>query len=81
MLKRQLYRKNPGLFIVVLAMYIISTVHVAEWWTLIRQAFIFHAESPDTTAAYLITHPLWMVMLGATTLTANTVIADCILVS
>ena len=62
-------------------MYTFSTVHLAQRWQLIRAAFIAHGDTAGTIFNYMLHQPQWSIMLGATMLSANTVLADCVLVS
>jgi hypothetical protein len=61
-------------------MYILSTVHVACRWVLIKNAFIDHADSRETTVIYLVQSPLWLTVLAAVVFTVNTLVSDSILV-
>ncbi|KAJ7465866.1 hypothetical protein FB451DRAFT_173748 [Mycena latifolia] len=78
--KRQTHRNSPGLLIALVAMYILSTVHVASRWIQVKLAFIDHAETSITTVAYLIQPPLWLALLAGISLTTTTLISDCVLV-
>jgi hypothetical protein len=62
-------------------MYILSTIHVATRWFLVKTGFIDHGDSPATTITYLLVNPLWLATLPGIALTTNTIIADCTLVS
>ncbi|KAJ7935882.1 hypothetical protein B0H13DRAFT_1589966, partial [Mycena leptocephala] len=64
----------------LVAMYILSTVHVACRWVLIKNAFIDHADSRETTVIYLVQSPLWLTVLAAVVFTVNTLVSDSILI-
>jgi hypothetical protein len=78
--KRAAHKGNLGLFIALIAMYILSTVHVACRWVLVKNAFIDHADTPTTTIVYLVQSPLWLTLLAAVSFTTNTLISDFVLV-
>ncbi|KAJ7107560.1 hypothetical protein C8R44DRAFT_322176 [Mycena epipterygia] len=78
--KRETHKNNLGLFLPLIAMYILSTVHVACRWLLIRNAFIDHADTPTSTLIYLTQSPLWLTVLAAVVFTTNTLISDFVLI-
>ncbi|KAJ6565187.1 hypothetical protein DFH09DRAFT_1314987 [Mycena vulgaris] len=78
--KREMHKNNLGNFLSIVLMYTLSTVHVACPWLLIKNAFVDHADTPESTAVYLIEPRLWLTGLSAVVLTVNTLAADCILV-
>ncbi|KAF7332487.1 hypothetical protein MKEN_00130800 [Mycena kentingensis (nom. inval.)] len=78
--RRQNRLRNPGLYVAVVAMYILSTIHVGCRWYLVKQAFIDHGQSPESTLAFILVNPAWLVITPAAALVTNTFIADCILI-
>ncbi|KAJ7301956.1 hypothetical protein DFH08DRAFT_978288 [Mycena albidolilacea] len=80
MFKRQLYRKNLGIFLALIAMYILATMHIICRWILMRNAFIDQGNTSLTTTVYLLQPPLWLTVLAAVVFTANTLVADCVLI-
>ncbi|KAJ7604688.1 hypothetical protein DFH06DRAFT_274960 [Mycena polygramma] len=68
------------LFLALIAMYALSTIHVACRWIVVKNAFIDHAETPSSTSIYLLQSPLWLTVLGATVFSVNTLLADCVLI-
>ncbi|KAJ6500990.1 hypothetical protein DFH09DRAFT_1375855 [Mycena vulgaris] len=78
--KREMHRNNLGIFLSIVLMYTLSTVHVACRWLLIKNAFVDHADTPESTAVYLVEPPLWLTVFSAVVLTVNTLAADCVLI-
>ncbi|KAJ7905895.1 hypothetical protein B0H13DRAFT_1620047 [Mycena leptocephala] len=78
--KRKLKSRNIGLYLAIISMYILSTIHVATRWFLVKTGFIDHGDSPATTITYLLVNPLWLATLPGIALTTNTIIADCTLI-
>ncbi len=63
----------------VIAMFIMSTVHNATLWAYVRRAFIAHGDTSETVAAALDEYPSWFT--GTTAISdLNAVLADGILV-
>ncbi|KAJ7174397.1 hypothetical protein C8R46DRAFT_1214608 [Mycena filopes] len=78
--KRKLYKTNIGLFLALILMYMLSTVHAASRWILVKNAFIDNADSPESTLVYLLQSPLWLTVLAAVVFTANTIVSDFVLI-
>ncbi|KAJ6473930.1 hypothetical protein DFH09DRAFT_468348 [Mycena vulgaris] len=78
--KREMHKNNLGIFLSIVLMYTLSTVHVACRWLLIKNAFVDHADTPESTAVYLVEPPLWLTVFSAVVLTVNTLAADCVLI-
>ncbi|KAJ7751520.1 hypothetical protein DFH07DRAFT_826319 [Mycena maculata] len=78
--KRELHKKKLGLFLALIGMYILSTVHVACRWVLVKKAFIDQDDTSVSTLLYLLQPPLWLAVIPAVVLTANTLISDCVLI-
>ncbi|KAJ6582110.1 hypothetical protein B0H19DRAFT_1252246 [Mycena capillaripes] len=78
--KRELHKKNLGLFLALVAMYILSTVHAATRWILIKNAFIDHADTTTSTVVYLVQPPLWLTVVAAVVFSTNTLISDFVLI-
>ncbi|KAJ7643126.1 hypothetical protein DFH06DRAFT_1427065 [Mycena polygramma] len=72
--------RKTGVLLALIAMYTLSTVHLACKWVLIKHAFIDHGDSPTSTVIHLVQSPLWLTVLPAVTLTTNTLVADCVLI-
>ncbi len=76
-------RKNRtrGLCIWMLTiMHLLATAHLAARWNFVREAFIVHGATAESTYDYLSTSPRWM-LTSSVAFSSNTLIADCILVS
>ncbi|KAJ7629078.1 hypothetical protein FB45DRAFT_868024 [Roridomyces roridus] len=74
-------RTTPGLFIALIMMYILATVHVIENWILMKRGFIDNGDTAESTAIYLFEGaPLWLAVMGAVVFAVNTLIADFVLV-
>ncbi|KAJ6575770.1 hypothetical protein DFH09DRAFT_1455262 [Mycena vulgaris] len=71
---------NVPICLALVAMYIFSTVHAASRWVQIKNAFIDHGDTPESTLLYLLRNPLWLVILPGVAFPANTLVADCILI-
>ncbi|KAJ7853914.1 hypothetical protein B0H13DRAFT_2358726 [Mycena leptocephala] len=78
--KRQMHKTSLGLFLALVLMYILSTIHVACRWVLVKGAFVNDAESPTSTTLHLLQPPFWLTVLAPVVFTLNTLIADCVLV-
>ncbi|KAJ7445861.1 hypothetical protein FB451DRAFT_1567985 [Mycena latifolia] len=78
--KRKTHKNNMGLLLALVAMYILSTIHAACRWLLVKNAFIDHGDTSTTTVLYLIQPPLWLAVLPAVSLTTNTLLSDCVLI-
>jgi len=78
--KRQMHKHKFGIFLALIAMYILSTMHIICRWILIRNAFIYNGDTPLTTSLYLLQPPLWLTVLAAVVFAANTLVADCVLI-
>jgi hypothetical protein len=66
----------------MMVMYSLSTIHLAQRWNLVQQAFINNGATADTVFNYTLSmQPKWSVVLGSTSLAINTLCADCVLVS
>ncbi|KAJ6580338.1 hypothetical protein DFH09DRAFT_1076596 [Mycena vulgaris] len=77
--KREMHKNNLWIFLSIVLMYTLSTVHVACCWLLIKNAFVDHTDTPEFTAVYLVEPPLWLTVFSAVVLTVNTLAADCVL--
>ncbi|KAJ7851491.1 hypothetical protein B0H14DRAFT_3451277 [Mycena olivaceomarginata] len=75
-----MHKQSLGIFLALIAMYIFSTIHIVCRWILMRNAFIDNGDTSMTTSLYLIRPPLWLTVLGAVVFTANTLVADSVLV-
>ncbi|KAJ7463823.1 hypothetical protein B0H11DRAFT_2019058 [Mycena galericulata] len=76
-----LKRKTPPLlFLVVVAMFAMSTVQLGLNWQIIRTAFITYGDTPLDVADALSNPPLAVVVVGATMLVTNNLLADCVLI-
>ncbi|KAJ7696935.1 hypothetical protein B0H17DRAFT_1197677 [Mycena rosella] len=62
------------------AMYTFSTVHAASRWVMIKNAFIDNGDTPESTLAYLLENPVWLVIIPGIAFPANTLVADCVLI-
>ncbi|KAJ7256411.1 hypothetical protein C8J57DRAFT_1344644 [Mycena rebaudengoi] len=78
--KRRIHKKNPGLFLALIAMYILATTHSFNRWIIITHAFIDHSDTPTSTALALIQPPLSLELGGAIVFSTNILISDCVLV-
>ncbi|KAJ7459259.1 hypothetical protein FB451DRAFT_1182284 [Mycena latifolia] len=78
--KRAMHKHNLGIFLSLIAMYILSTVHVACRWLLVKNAFTVHGDTAESAALYLVDPPLWLTVLSAVMLTVNPLVADCVLI-
>ncbi|KAJ7275984.1 hypothetical protein C8J57DRAFT_1505286 [Mycena rebaudengoi] len=78
--KRQLHKQNVGVFLALIAMYILSTMHIVCRWILMRNAFIDNGDTSTTISLYLLQPPLWLTVLAAIVFTVNTLMADCVLI-
>ncbi|KAJ6596422.1 hypothetical protein DFH09DRAFT_130892 [Mycena vulgaris] len=67
----------PLLFAVVIAMFALSTIQLGLNWHRIRTAFITNGDTPPDTVKSLLGQP---VVVGATMLVLNNLLADCILI-
>ncbi|KAJ7864629.1 hypothetical protein B0H14DRAFT_3603088 [Mycena olivaceomarginata] len=75
-----MHKQSLGIFLALIAMYIFSTIHIVCRWILMRNAFIDNGDTSMTTSLYLIRPPLWLTVLGAVVFTANTLVADSVLI-
>ncbi|KAJ7118120.1 hypothetical protein C8R44DRAFT_549363, partial [Mycena epipterygia] len=64
----------------IIAMYVFSTVHAASRWVLVKNAFIDHGDTAESTLTYLLVNPLWLVVVPGVMFPANTLVADCVLI-
>ncbi|KAJ7087065.1 hypothetical protein C8R44DRAFT_893236 [Mycena epipterygia] len=71
---------NLPLCFAIVAMYVFSTVHAASRWVLVKNAFIDHGDTPESTLTYLLINPLWLVVVPGVMFPANTLVADCVLI-
>ncbi|KAI0313692.1 hypothetical protein OF83DRAFT_1140174 [Amylostereum chailletii] len=78
--KRNLRTVHKGLVAVMLVMYALATLHLAQRWNLVRTAFITNGDTAATVFSYMLHQPQWSIMVGATVVSANTLIADCVLI-
>ncbi|KAF9020494.1 hypothetical protein BDZ89DRAFT_269112 [Hymenopellis radicata] len=72
-------RHKHVMAVLVIAMFIMSTVHNATFWAYVRRAFIAYGDTSETVAAALNEYPSWFT--GTTAISdLNAVLADGILV-
>lgn len=65
--------------LLILLMFVMSTIHNATYWAYVRRAFIANGETAQSTADALNSYPVWFT--GTTGVSdANAVLADCIIV-
>lgn len=65
--------------ILIVVMFVLSTIHNAAFWAYVRRAFIAHGETSQSTADALNEYPDWFT--GVTSVSdANAILADCIIV-
>ena len=64
----------------VIVMYLITTSHLTVRWIFVRGGFIRHGETEEAVYNYFFDAPKWM-LLSTVAFMANTLIADCIMVS
>ncbi|KIY68385.1 hypothetical protein CYLTODRAFT_395535 [Cylindrobasidium torrendii FP15055 ss-10] len=63
----------------VLALFIMSTVHMATFWAYVHNAFIIHGDTEDSIAEALDSYPAWFT--GTTSISdLNAILADGILI-
>ncbi|KAJ6585768.1 hypothetical protein B0H19DRAFT_1059956 [Mycena capillaripes] len=77
---RRLHKESLGIFLALIVMYILATMHIICRWILMRNAFIDHGDTSVTTSLYLLQPPLWLTVLAAVVFTVNTLVADCVLI-
>ncbi|KAK0222973.1 hypothetical protein EDD85DRAFT_860495 [Armillaria nabsnona] len=65
--------------IVIVAMYLLATLHLALRWCYVRGSFIGHGQTDETVFDYLWNAPKWMLICTAT-FVVNTTIADFVIV-
>jgi len=76
--KRSMQSKQ-GMFLLVTAFFIMSTIHNAAYWAYVRRAFIAYGETAESTADALNEYPVWFT--GITSVSdANAVLADCVII-
>ncbi|KAJ7622397.1 hypothetical protein FB45DRAFT_1006329 [Roridomyces roridus] len=78
--RRGIHRSNPGLFFVLVMMYMLATMHMICRWIVTRNAFINNGATAVTISVYLLQPPLWLAVLPAVVLTVNTLLADFVLI-
>ncbi|KAJ7884572.1 hypothetical protein B0H14DRAFT_2339083, partial [Mycena olivaceomarginata] len=64
----------------LIAMYILSTMHIVCRWIIMRNAFINNGDTSITISLYLLQPPLWLTVLAAVVFTVNTLVADIVLI-
>lgn len=62
-------------------MWAFATIHVGIHWAVVKKAFLDNGQTQDSIIMYLVTEPLSLTMTSGTMFCANTLIADCVLVS
>ncbi|KAJ7629081.1 hypothetical protein FB45DRAFT_919950, partial [Roridomyces roridus] len=79
--KRPIYRTTPGLFVALIMMYILSTVHLIGDWIHVKRAFVDNGDTAESAAIYLVFRfPLWLAVMGTVAFVLNTLIADLVLI-
>ncbi len=66
--------------VVIVAMYLLATLHLGLRWCYIRGSFIGHGQTDETAFDYLFNAPRWM-LISTVTFIVNTTIADFVVVS
>ncbi|KAG7091305.1 hypothetical protein E1B28_010351 [Marasmius oreades] len=65
--------------LLIIILFVLSTIHNAAYWAYVRRAFIAHGETAQSTASALNDYPTWFT--GITSVSdANAVLADCIII-
>jgi len=64
----------------MLLLYISSTLHMVQRWFLMRYAFITNGDTSTTIFLGIANAPIWLIMLGAVTLGASMLLADCVMI-
>lgn len=72
--------KSRGIMtVLIVVMFVLSTIHNAAYWAYVRRAFIAHGETSQSTADALNEYPVWFT--GITSVSdGNAVLADCVIV-
>ncbi|KAJ7629076.1 hypothetical protein FB45DRAFT_1059684 [Roridomyces roridus] len=79
--KRPIYRTTPGLFVALIMMYILSTVHVIGDWIQMKLAVVDNGATGESVAIYLLEgFPLWLAVMCTVAFVLNTLIADLVLI-
>ncbi|KAJ7604854.1 hypothetical protein FB45DRAFT_1149986 [Roridomyces roridus] len=74
------YRTTPGLFVALILMYILSTVHAVGDWILMKFGSIDNGDTAESAALHLANGgPLWLFIIRAVSLVVSTVIADLVM--
>ncbi|KAJ6454997.1 hypothetical protein C8R45DRAFT_1188721 [Mycena sanguinolenta] len=73
-------KTHPLLFFVVVAQFIFASIETGVHWFNIRTAFVIHGTSVDDTVEALTNPTFTQVVLPATLLVVNTLLADCVLI-
>ncbi|KAJ6538091.1 hypothetical protein B0H19DRAFT_377302 [Mycena capillaripes] len=75
-----MHKHRIGVILVLIAMYILATIHVICRWILVRNSFVDHGDTSATSTLYLTQPPLWLTVLAAVVFSVNTLVADCVLI-
>lgn len=64
----------------ILVLFVMSTMHSANYWEYVRRAFITHGQTSQSIADALDSYPDWYLGIASVS-DANAILADCIIVS
>lgn len=64
----------------ILVLFVMSTMHSANYWAYVRRAFITHGQTSQSTADALNEYPDWYLAIASVS-DANAILADCVIVS
>ncbi|KAF9467056.1 hypothetical protein BDZ94DRAFT_1249521 [Collybia nuda] len=63
----------------ILALFVMSTMHSANYWAYVRRAFITHGQTSLSTADALGEYPNWYLAIASVS-DANAILADCVII-
>lgn len=72
-------QSRQAMTLLILVLFVLSTIHNATYWAYVRRAFIAHGETAQSTADALNEYPDWFT--GITSVSdANAILADCVII-
>lgn len=66
---------------IIVVLYVLSIIHMACRWNMVRRAFVLDGSAADTILQSLLHQPTWSTILSSLSLSLMTLIADSVLVS
>jgi hypothetical protein len=74
------FSSKHAMAILILTLFVMSTMHSANYWAYVHRAFITHGETSQSIANALNEYPDWYLGIASVS-DANAILADCVIVS